>query len=64
FEPFFTTKQPGRGTGQGLAISRSIVTQHAGKLWFETELERGTTFFVQLPVESTEPTAQPTERAA
>jgi signal transduction histidine kinase len=54
FEPFFTTKQPGRGTGQGLAISRSIITQHGGKLWFETELGQGTTFFVQLPVEANE----------
>jgi signal transduction histidine kinase len=54
FEPFFTTKAQGRGTGQGLAISRSIITQHGGKLWFETELGKGTTFFVQLPVEANE----------
>jgi signal transduction histidine kinase len=54
FEPFFTTKAQGRGTGQGLAISRSIITQHGGKLWFETELGQGTTFFVQLPIEAEE----------
>jgi signal transduction histidine kinase len=50
FDPFFTTKDPGRGSGQGLAISQRIVTQHGGKLWFETELGTGSTFFVQLPI--------------
>ncbi len=52
FEPFFTTKPAGRGSGQGLAISRAIVEKgHGGKLSFETELGRGTTFFIRLPVE-------------
>jgi signal transduction histidine kinase len=51
FEPFFTTKEPGRGSGQGLAIAHSIVQKHDGKLWFETELGIGTTFFVRLPLE-------------
>lgn len=54
FDPFFTTKEPGRGSGQGLAVSLSIVTQHGGKLWFETALGVGTTFFVQLPLLSTD----------
>ncbi|WP_051309143.1 PAS domain-containing sensor histidine kinase [Desulfogranum japonicum] len=50
FDPFFTTKEVGKGTGQGLAISRSvIVDKHHGKLSFETN-ENGTTFFVQLPI--------------
>ncbi|MEO6772832.1 MAG: PAS domain-containing protein [Kofleriaceae bacterium] len=50
FEPFFTTKEIGRGTGQGLAISRSIVVdKHRGSLSFETELGRGTTFIVRIP---------------
>jgi signal transduction histidine kinase len=52
FDPFFTTKPPGKGSGQGLAISQSIVDQHGGKLWFETEMTRGTTFFLELPVEA------------
>jgi signal transduction histidine kinase len=52
FEPFFTTKAVGRGTGQGLPIARTIVVdRHGGNIGFETELGRGTTFFVRLPVE-------------
>jgi len=51
FDPFFTTKEIGHGTGQGLAISRTlIVERHAGQLTFETEQGRGTTFHVRLPV--------------
>lgn len=50
FDPFFTTKEVGKGTGQGLAISWSIITeQHNGAIWFETGVE-GTTFFITLPV--------------
>jgi signal transduction histidine kinase len=53
FEPFFTTKAVGRGTGQGLAISRTIVVdKHGGSLTFETEMGRGTTFWITLPVSS------------
>jgi signal transduction histidine kinase len=51
FDPFFTTKEVGRGTGQGLAIARAVIVgKHGGALTFETELGRGTTFFVRLPV--------------
>nr|MDQ3370141.1 ATP-binding protein [Myxococcota bacterium] len=50
FEPFFTTKEVGKGTGQGLAIARSMVVErYGGKLWFETEAGIGTTFHVELP---------------
>jgi PAS domain S-box-containing protein len=50
FEPFFTTKEVGKGTGQGLAISRSaIVDKLGGTITFETELGRGTAFIVRLP---------------
>ena len=52
FEPFFTTKEPGKGTGQGLSMARVIVVQHGGQMWFESELEKGTTFFLRLPVEA------------
>jgi two-component system, NtrC family, sensor kinase len=51
FDPFFTTKEVGKGTGQGLAIARSVVLEkHGGELWFETELGKGTTFFIRLPI--------------
>ncbi|WP_420237474.1 ATP-binding protein [Telmatobacter bradus] len=50
FDPFFTTKEIGRGTGQGLAIARSvIVDKHGGSIYFETEEGRGTTFIIRLP---------------
>ena len=50
FDPFFTTKEVGRGTGQGLAIARSVVVdKHGGTLSFETEIGRGTEFVVRLP---------------
>jgi two-component system, NtrC family, sensor kinase len=52
FEPFFTTKQPGKGTGQGLSMARVIVVQHGGEIWFESERDKGTTFFLRLPVDA------------
>jgi signal transduction histidine kinase len=53
FDPFFTTKEVGKGTGQGLALAHNvIVRKHGGKIWFETEADRGTTFFIQLPISS------------
>jgi signal transduction histidine kinase len=53
FDPFFTTKEVGRGTGQGLAIARSVVVdRHKGSLTFESVLGEGTTFCVRLPVQS------------
>jgi len=55
FDPFFTTKEVGKGTGQGLTISRSIVVdKHKGQLFFETEPGAGTTFVVRLPLEQSE----------
>ena len=50
FDPFFTTKEVGRGTGQGLSLSKGIVERHGGTLTFSTVLGQGTTFFVRLPV--------------
>ncbi|MBI4559777.1 MAG: response regulator [Candidatus Hydrogenedentes bacterium] len=52
FDPFFTTKEVGKGTGQGLAIARSvIVDKHRGTISFETEPGKGTTFIIRLPIE-------------
>jgi two-component system, NtrC family, sensor kinase len=51
FDPFFTTKAIGRGSGQGLAISRTIIhDKHHGELSFETTIGKGTTFFIRLPL--------------
>lgn len=50
FDPFFTTKEVGKGTGQGLAITHNIVvSKHGGSIDFETEIGKGTTFFVRIP---------------
>ncbi|MGB8579721.1 MAG: MHYT domain-containing protein [Candidatus Sulfotelmatobacter sp.] len=50
FDPFFTTKEIGKGTGQGLAIARSVVVdKHNGTIHFETEEGKGTTFVIRLP---------------
>ena len=54
FDPFFTTKEVGRGTGQGLALARAIVVEkHGGTLTFKTEMGKGTTFYVRLPLAGT-----------
>lgn len=50
FDPFFTTKEVGRGTGQGLAIAHSVIERHGGRIHFETEVGRGTTFVIHLPI--------------
>ncbi len=52
FDPFFTTKEVGKGTGQGLALARAVVVdKHAGKIAVESEVGRGTTFRIELPLD-------------
>ena len=48
FTPNFTTKTS--GTGLGLAMSKGIVEQAKGEIWFETKAGEGSTFFVELPL--------------
>ena len=53
FDLFFTTKEPGKGTGQGLAISHSVIVEkHKGTLTLETQEGKGTTFIIGLPMEA------------
>ena len=51
FDPFFTTRDPDKGTGLGLSICYSIVTQHDGKIYAESELDKGATFVIELPMD-------------
>jgi two-component system sensor histidine kinase FlrB len=48
FEPFFTTHS--QGTGLGLAVAESVVTAHGGRVWCESELNHGTTFYLEFPM--------------
>ncbi len=48
FDPFFTTKGT-KGTGLGLSVSYGIIREHNGKISVETEVEKGTTFTIELP---------------
>lgn len=50
FDPFYTTKRTGEGTGLGLSVSLGIVERHGGQLLVESEVGKGTTFTVQLPI--------------
>lgn len=49
FKPFVTTKRDGEGTGLGLSICYQIISEHNGRIWVETEPDKGSTFFFELP---------------
>ena len=53
FDPFFTTKPVGEGTGLGMSISYKVIKNHNGKIQVESELGKGTTFTIKLPIENT-----------
>ena len=50
FDPFFTTKAEGKGTGLGLSISYGIIQEHGGDMHVESQVGRGTTMTIQLPI--------------
>ena len=50
FDPFFTTKPPGVGTGLGLSLCQGIIESHGGTIGVISTPERGTTFWIKLPV--------------
>ena len=59
FDPFFTTKEPGKGTGQGLAITyRAVVDTHQGTITVKSPPKQGTTFELRLPIDPNEPRQQ------
>jgi signal transduction histidine kinase len=61
FEPFFTTKEPGRGSGQGLALAKTMVERQGGRLLFVSDPAIGTTFMVRLLIADV--AARPSEAA-
>jgi two-component system, NtrC family, sensor kinase len=51
FTPFYTTKQLGKGTGMGLSIVYGVVKMHSGEITVDSEVGKGTTFTVRIPLE-------------
>ena len=54
FVPFFTTRGLGKGTGLGLSICYGIISQHGGRIYAKSEVGKGATFFVELPIPAEE----------
>jgi signal transduction histidine kinase len=53
FDLFFTTKEPGKGSGQGLAIAHSVIVEkHKGTITLESQVRKGTTFILSLPLDA------------
>ena len=52
YTPFFTTKDKGKGVGLGLAVAHGIIERHNGKIEVQSEVGKGTTFTITLPIEN------------
>ncbi|MEV1286330.1 PAS domain S-box protein [Micromonospora sp. NPDC049679] len=55
FEPFFTTKEVGKGTGQGLALARTVLEKHGGTIEVNSRTGEGSEFVLRLPVDGKRP---------
>jgi signal transduction histidine kinase len=54
FEPFFTKKNKGKGVGLGLSVAYGIIQEHGGSINVESEVGKGSTFEVELPLQQAE----------
>jgi two-component system NtrC family sensor kinase len=64
FDPFFTSKEPGKGVGLGLSVGYSIIKAHGGTIDVESEVGRGTTFRIVLPIDGAPPEGGKEEHAS
>jgi signal transduction histidine kinase len=65
FDPFFTTKPVGKGTGMGMSISYQIICEkHRGLIWCESTPDKGTTFWLQIPIQQEVKLSHPVTKAA
>lgn len=63
-EPFFTTKKDQNGVGLGLSVVYGIIQRHHGKIWLQSQRDKGTTFFIELPVAQADVKGQENNRAS
>ena len=61
FEPFFTTKPVGQGTGLGMSITYRVIKNHNGEIFVDSEVGKGTTFTIKLPVNYAKETGEDIE---